>query len=62
MINIKDNKGNYLFSKELRDAMAPFADMPANEAIRNPDVLKALMKHAGISDEKMDELLGGEDE
>lgn len=53
----------YLFSKELRDAMQPFSKMDARECIKSVDFMKALCKHAGMSDEVFDEILNkGKDE
>jgi hypothetical protein len=43
-----------LFSKELRDAMAPFGKMDVRDALKSGDFFKALAKHAGMSDEEFD--------
>ena len=52
-------KEEFLFSKELRDALQPFAKMDVRECVKSVDFMKALCKHAGMSDDKFDEILNG---
>lgn len=52
----------HLFSKGLRDALSSFGDMDVRDAVKSPAFLKALCNHAGMSDEKFDEILNGSDD
>lgn len=52
----------YLFSQGLRDVLSGFGDMDVRECVKSHAFLKALCKHAGMSDEKFDEILNGSDD
>ncbi len=47
----------YLFSKELRDKLQPFSQMDVRDCLANEDFLRTLCKHAGMSDERFNEIL-----
>ena len=46
-----------LFSPEMKEALSPFKDMDVRECVKSVDFMKALCKHAGMSDEQFNEIL-----
>jgi hypothetical protein len=53
----KFDEDKYLFPKELRDTLKPFGHMTAKECIESVDFMKTLCLHAGMSEEKFNEIL-----
>ncbi len=60
--SLPPNEDGMLFSKDLRDALKPFEEMTAKEAVGSMDFMKALCKHAGMDDKTFNEILEGENE
>lgn len=54
---MKSDESEFLFSKELRDAMAPFGEMDVRECLNNVEFWKALCKHAGMDDNEFNSIL-----
>lgn len=54
---LQPQEDGHLFSKGLRDALEPFKEMNAGDCIRSPDFMKALCKHAGMTDEQFEDIL-----
>ncbi len=52
----------YLFSQEMRDALAPFEKMTTQEALGSVDFMRALCLHAGMSKDEFNKILDGDDE
>jgi len=50
------NEDGMLFSKGFRDKMEKFGDLPIEDALRNRDFWKNLCEHAGMSEEKFNEI------
>lgn len=53
------DESEYLFSKDLRDALKPFEKMDVKDCIKSAAFCRALGKHAGMSDEQLDRVLNG---
>ena len=47
---------DYLFSKDLRDALWKFKDLKAKECMSSPAFLNALLEHAGLSEKEKKDL------
>lgn len=49
-----------LFSPELKSALAEFKDMDVRECVSSVDFMRALCRHAGMSDERFEEILNSD--
>lgn len=60
MDSINPQEDGSLFSQELKDALSPFKKMNVKDCVQSVDFWKALCKHAGMSDEKFEEILNND--
>lgn len=54
----KKRNDGFIFSPELRKALKPFGKMDIRESFSSPDFLKALAKHAGMTDSEFENIMG----
>lgn len=54
---LEPQEDGHIFSKSLRETLEPFSKMDVRDCIKSADFMKALCKHAGMSDEEFQEIL-----
>lgn len=51
-----EDENDFVFSKELREAMSPFKEYTPKECLSSPEFFDALLNFAGLSEEKKKDL------
>lgn len=50
----------FVFSKEIRDLLAPFGNMDVREVVKSVEFMKTLSRYAGMSEDQIEEILNHE--
>ena len=50
----------FVFSKEIRELLAPFGNMDLREVVQSVEFMKTLSRHAGMSEEQIEDILNNE--
>ena len=58
MTDVDENGDERLFSKELRDQLAPIKDLTIQEALQSPEFFNRLLDHAKLSEEEKKDFWG----